>query len=69
MQTPFKWDIWLQSYEEFVNAKNKIKQKDLNTVLATISRPIFPDIRFIPLDHVTYVLVAPINVYTARLLL
>ena len=30
-------DIWLQSYEEFVNAKNNIKQRNLNTVFANIS--------------------------------
>ena len=32
--------IWLQSYEEFVNVKNNIKQKNLNTVLANISKTI-----------------------------
>ena len=37
IQTPLKFDIWLQSYEEFVNAKNIIKQKNLNTVFAHIS--------------------------------
>ena len=42
MQTPLKLDIWVQSYEDFVNAKNNIKQKNLN-------------IRIIPLDHVTLV--------------
>ena len=41
MQTPLQLDIWLQSYEEFVNAKNNIKHRNLN-------------IRLIPLDHVTY---------------
>ena len=25
MQTPLEMDIWLQSYEEFVSAKNNIK--------------------------------------------
>ena len=27
-------NIWLQSYKEFVNAKNNIKQRNLNTVFA-----------------------------------
>ena len=39
------------SYEAyFLNAKNNIKQKNLNTAFANIS-----DIRLIPLDHVTYI--------------
>ena len=54
MQTPFKLEIWLQSYDEFVNAQNNIKQKNLNTVLANISKSI-SDIQLIPLDHVTNV--------------
>ena len=29
MQTSLELDIWLQSYEEFANAKNNIKQKNL----------------------------------------
>ena len=33
MQTPLQLDIWLQSYEGFVNAKNNIKQRNSNTVL------------------------------------
>ena len=36
MQTPLQLDVWLQSYEEFVNAKNIIKQRNLNTVFAHI---------------------------------
>ena len=42
MQTPLQLDIWLQSYEEFVNAKNYIKQRKLNTAFANISKPILP---------------------------
>ena len=42
MQTPLQLDIWLQSYEGFVNAKNNIKQRNLNTVFANISKTIFP---------------------------
>ena len=42
MQTPFKLDIWLQSYEDFVNAKNNIKHKNLNTVFANISKTTSP---------------------------
>ena len=51
MQTPLKLDVWLQSYEEFVNPKNNIKQKNLNTVFANIYQKQY--IRLIPLDHVT----------------
>ena len=40
MQTPFKMDIWLQSYEDFFNAKNNIKHKNLNTVFGNISKTI-----------------------------
>ena len=40
MQTPLQLDIWLQSYEEFVNAKNNKKQGNWNTVCANISKPI-----------------------------
>ena len=37
MQTPLKWDIWLKSSRpEFVNAKNNIKQMNLNTVFANL---------------------------------
>ena len=39
---PLQLDIWLQSYEEFVNAKNNIKQRNWNTVFANISKPISP---------------------------
>ena len=49
MQTPWKLHIWLQSYEEFVDAKNNIKQKNLNTVLANISKSISPTSDSFPL--------------------
>ena len=52
MQTPLQLDIWSQSYEGFDNAKNKITQRDLNTVFANISKNNIADIRLIPLDHV-----------------
>ena len=42
MQTPLQLDIWLQSYEGFDNAKNKMKQRNLNTVFANISKTISP---------------------------
>ena len=42
MQTPLQLDIWLQSYEGFDNAKNNIKQRNLNTVFANISNPVSP---------------------------
>ena len=35
-----QFDIWLQ--DEFVNAKNNIKQRNCNTVCAQISKPISP---------------------------
>ena len=60
MQTPLQLDVWLQSYKRFDNAKNNMKQRNLNTVFA-ISQKQHPDIRLIPLDHVTY--------FTATLLL
>ena len=42
MQTPLQLDIWLQSYEGFVNAKNNIKQRNLNTVFDNISKTTSP---------------------------
>ena len=42
MQTPLQLDIWLQSYEGFDNAKNNIKQRNLNTVFANISKTTSP---------------------------
>ena len=38
MQTPIQLDIRLQSIEGFVNAKNNIRQRNLNTVFANISK-------------------------------
>ena len=38
MQPPLQLDIWLQSYEGFDNAKNSMKQRNLNTVFANISK-------------------------------
>ena len=35
-------DPWLQSYEDFVNAKNNKKQRNLNNVFANISKTIWP---------------------------
>ena len=35
---PLQLDIWLQSYEGFDKAKNNMKQMNLNTVLANISK-------------------------------
>ena len=42
MLTPLQLDNWLQIYEELVNAKNNIKQRNLNTVFANTSKSIFP---------------------------
>ena len=41
-ENPLQLDIWFQSYEGFVNAKNNIKQRNLNTVHANISKTIWP---------------------------
>ena len=38
--------------EEFVNAKNNVKQRNLITVFANLKNNM-ADIRLIPLDHVT----------------
>ena len=51
-QTPLQLDIWLQSYEEYVNAKNNIKQ--LEHCFCHYLKTNITDIRLIPLDHVTY---------------
>ena len=45
-------DIWLQSYEEFVNAKNNIKQ--FEHCFCQYLKNNMADIRLIPVDHVTY---------------
>ena len=42
MQTPLQLYIWLQSYEEFVNAKNNINQRNLITVFGNISKTTWP---------------------------
>ena len=42
MQTPLQLDIWLQSYKGFYNAKYNMKQRNLNTVFASISKTTFP---------------------------
>ena len=42
MQTPLQLDMWLQSYAGFDNAKNNIKQRNLNHVFANISKTTSP---------------------------
>ena len=42
MQTPLQMNIWLQSYEGFDNAKNNMKQRNLNTVFANIPKTTSP---------------------------
>ena len=42
LQTPLQLDIWLRSYERFDNAKNNIKQRNLNTGFANISKTTSP---------------------------
>ena len=56
MQTPLQLDIWLQSYEEFVNGKNNIKQRNWNTVFANISKPLSPtsDSFLLIMSHMTH---------------
>ena len=48
--------LWiLQSYEQFIQAENNIKQNNLNSFLAVwYLKNNVCDIRLIPLDHVTY---------------
>ena len=56
MHTPSQLDIWLQSYEEFVDTKNNINQKNLNTVFAHFSESIFPtsDSFLLIMSHMTF---------------
>ena len=54
MQTPLQLDIWLQSNEGFDNAKNNMKQKEFEHCFCQYQKNNIPDIRLIPLDHVTY---------------
>ena len=44
MQTPLRLDIsgYRVNYKGFVNAKNNIKQRDLNTVIANITKTASP---------------------------
>ena len=42
MQTLLQLDVCLQSYEGFYNAKNSMKQRNLNTVFANISKTTSP---------------------------
>ena len=53
MQISLQSDVWLQSYEGFDNAKDNIKQRNLNTVFWQYLKYNMADIRLIPLDHVT----------------
>ena len=50
---PLQLDIWLQSYEGFDNVKNNIKQRNLNTVFANISKTTSPtsDSFFLIMSH------------------
>ena len=52
MQAALQLDFCLQSYEEFVNAKNNIKQRNLNTCFCQYLKNNIANIRLIPLDHV-----------------
>ena len=49
-------DIWLQSYAEFDNAKNDIKQKKYEHSFCQYLKNNIADIRLIPPDYVTYTL-------------
>ena len=58
MQTPLHWisgSFWLQSYEQFIKAKNSIKPNNFNSSLANISKTIFATSDSYPL-YVTYTL-------------
>ena len=54
MQTLLQLDIWLQCYEGFNNAKNN-ERKEFEHCFCQYLKNNIPDIRLIPLDHVTYV--------------
>ena len=55
MQTLLRLYIWLQSYEGFVAAKNNIKERNLNTVFANISKITSPtsDSFLLIMSHIT----------------
>ena len=56
MQTPLRLDIRLQSYEEFDNAKNNMKQRNLNPVYANISKTTSPTSPFLLImSHLTMI--------------
>ena len=55
MQTPLQLDIWLQSYEGFDNAKKHYETKEFEHCFGQYLKNNIPDIRLIPLDHVTYI--------------
>ena len=59
MQTLLEINTWLQSCEEFVNAKNKNSEHCFCHYLKNN----IADIRLIPLDHVTYYSFNPIGNY------
>ena len=53
MQTLLQLDIWLQCYEGFNNAKNN-ERKEFAHCFCQYLKNNIPDIRLIPIDHVTY---------------
>ena len=54
MQTPLPFDIWLQSYDKFVNAKKQYNTKEFEHCFCHYLKNNMADVRLIPLDHVTY---------------
>ena len=62
MQTPLQLDIWLQSYEGFENAKNKMKQRNLNNVFGNISKTSpTSDSFLLIMSHIMYIKITKIG--------
>ena len=59
MQTPLQLDNWLQSYEGFDIAINNRKQRNVNTVLANISKSTSPtsDSFLLIISHIGYLII------------
>ena len=59
MQIPLKLDIRLQSYEQFINTQNNVKQNDFNSFFANISKTISATSDSFPLilSHIVFRLV------------
>ena len=54
MQIPLTLAVWLQSYQQCITAQNNVKQKDLISFFANISKSISATSDSFPNIHVTY---------------